>query len=79
MDVKILGTGCARCKRLEELTVEVARETGRAIELDHVTDMKLILEYPIMGTPALVVDGDVKCSGRIPRKEELAGWLGASA
>lgn len=79
MDVKILGTGCARCRRLEELTREVATEVGATIEVDHVTDMKRILEYPISGMPALVVKGEVKCSGRMPRKEEIAGWLTSSA
>jgi small redox-active disulfide protein 2 len=75
MDVKILGTGCARCNRLEQLTRDVAAETDTPIEVDHVTDMARILEYPIAGTPALVVKGEVKCSGRIPRKEEIAVWL----
>jgi small redox-active disulfide protein 2 len=79
MDVKILGTGCARCNRLEQLTREVAAETGTAIEVDHVTDMQRILEYPIAGTPALVVKGEVKCSGRIPRKDEIAAWLAGAA
>jgi small redox-active disulfide protein 2 len=78
MDVKILGTGCARCNRLEQLTREVAAETGTAIEVDHVTDMQKILEYAVAGTPALVVKGEVKCAGRIPRKEEIAGWLTAA-
>ena len=75
MDVKILGTGCARCNRLEQLTREVAAEIGATLEVDHVTDMKRILEYPISGTPALVVRDEVKCSGRMPRKEEIAAWL----
>jgi small redox-active disulfide protein 2 len=79
MDVKILGTGCARCRRLEQLTREVAAETNTPLEVDHVTDMARILEYPIVGTPALVVQGEVKCSGRIPRKDEIAAWLAAAA
>ncbi len=77
MEVKILGTGCARCQRLEQLTREVAADCSVAIDVDHVTDMARILEYPIAGTPALVVNGEVKCSGRLPRKEEIAGWLKA--
>jgi small redox-active disulfide protein 2 len=79
MDVKILGTGCARCDRLEQLTREVAAETNTPLEVDHVTDMARILEYPIAATPALVVRGEVKCSGRIPRKDEIAAWLTAAA
>ncbi|MCU0898643.1 MAG: thioredoxin family protein [Burkholderiales bacterium] len=77
MDVKILGTGCARCNRLEQLTREVAAETGTVIEVDHLTDMQKILDYGVTGTPALVVRGEVKCAGRIPRKEEIAAWLAA--
>jgi small redox-active disulfide protein 2 len=79
MDIKILGTGCPRCNRLEQLTREVAAETNMTLEVDHVTDMARILEYPIAGTPALVVKGEVKCSGRMPRKEEIAAWLAAAA
>jgi small redox-active disulfide protein 2 len=79
MDVKILGTGCARCNRLEQLTREVAAETNTPSEVDHVTDMARILESPIAGTPALVVKGAEKCAGRIPRKDELAAWLAAAA
>jgi small redox-active disulfide protein 2 len=78
MEVKILGTGCARCNRLEQLTREAAADAAVAIEVDHVTEMARILEYPIAGTPALVVKGEVKCSGRMPRKEEIAAWLKAA-
>ena len=77
MKVTILGPGCARCRRVEELTREVAAELGTPIDVDHVTDMKRIVEYPIAGTPGLVVEGQVKCSGRIPRKDEIAAWLAA--
>jgi small redox-active disulfide protein 2 len=79
MDVKILGTGCARCQRLEQLAREAAADCAVAIQLDHVTDMARILEYPIAGTPALVVDGEVKCAGRLPRKEEIVAWLRRTA
>ena len=75
MDVKILGTGCARCQRLEQLTREAATELGVPIEVEHVTDMAKIMEYPVVGTPALVVDGAVKVAGRIPSKGELVQWL----
>lgn len=75
MDIKILGTGCARCQRLEQLTRATAAELGVAIEVDHVRDPARIMEYPVIGTPALVVDGAVKVAGRIPSKDELAGWL----
>ncbi len=75
MRIKILGTGCAKCKRLEQLTREAAAELGVAADFEHVTQMEQIMAYPIMTTPALVVDEQVKCSGRIPSKDELRAWL----
>ncbi len=75
MQIKILGTGCAKCQRLEQLTREVVAELGIEAEFDHVRDMKMIMAYPVMTTPALVVDEEVKVSGRMPSKDEIAGWL----
>ena len=75
MLIKILGTGCAKCNRLEQLTREAAAELGIAADFEHVTQMEQIIAYPIMTTPALVVDEQVKCSGRIPSKDELRAWL----
>ena len=75
MLIKILGTGCAKCNRLEQLTRESAAELGVAADFEHVTQMEQIMAYPIMTTPALVVDEQVKCSGRIPSKDELRSWL----
>ena len=75
MLIKILGTGCAKCQRLEQLAREVVAECAPDATFEHVRDMDSIMAYPIMSTPALVVDEDVKCSGRIPSREEIAGWL----
>ena len=75
MLIKILGSGCAKCQRLEQLTREVATELGIAAEFDHVREMDKIMAYPIMMTPALVIDEEVKVAGRIPSKDEIAGWL----
>ena len=75
MQIKILGSGCAKCQRLEQLARQAAAELGVEAEFDHVRDMDKIMAYPIMSTPALVVDEDVKCSGRIPSRDEIAGWL----
>lgn len=75
MLIKILGTGCAKCNRLEQLTREAATELGIDADFEHVTQMEHIMAYPVMTTPALVVDGQVKCSGRIPSKDELLAWL----
>lgn len=75
MHIKILGSGCAKCNRLEQLTREAVAELGLEASFEHVTEMDRILAYPIMTTPALVVDEQVKVSGRIPSKDELRAWL----
>ena len=78
MDIKILGSGCARCQRLEQLTREVVVELGVDAQFEHVRDMAEIMKYPVLSTPALVVEGEVKVAGRMPSKDELARWLGKS-
>mgnify|MGYP000986616972 FL=1 len=75
MLIKILGTGCAKCNRLEQLTREAVAELGIAASFEHVKEMDQIMAYPIMTTPALVIDEEVKASWRIPSREELLGWL----
>ncbi|MBK6357978.1 MAG: TM0996/MTH895 family glutaredoxin-like protein [Betaproteobacteria bacterium] len=77
MLIKILGSGCAKCNRLEQLTREAVAELGVEATFEHVKDMDKIMAYPIMTTPALVVDEVVKVSGRMPSKDELLGWLSA--
>jgi small redox-active disulfide protein 2 len=75
MRIKILGSGCAKCNRLEQLTRDAVAELGMDATFEHVKDMEKIMAYPIMTTPALVVDEHVMVSGRIPSKDELRGWL----
>ena len=79
MRVKVLGPGCARCKRLQELTREAAAEAGIPVEIEHVTDTARILDYPIISTPGLVIEEEVKMSGRLPRREEILAWLKEAA
>lgn len=75
MLIKILGPGCAKCHRLEQLTREVATESGIEANFENVTQIEQIMAYPILTTPALVIDQEVKVSGRIPSKDEIRGWL----
>ncbi len=75
MEVKILGTGCPKCKRLEELAREAAAEAGVPVEIIKVTDMDAIMAYPITSTPGLVINEELKSSGRLPRKEEIVAWI----
>lgn len=75
MDIKILGSGCPKCQRLEQLTREVATEIGVDAQFEHVRDIAKIMEYPVLSTPALVIEGEVKVAGRMPTKEEISHWL----
>ncbi|MGI5836353.1 MAG: thioredoxin family protein [Chloroflexota bacterium] len=75
MNIKILGSGCANCKKLESLVKEVAEEKQIEATFQKVTDYKDIVSYGVMSTPGLVVDERVVSSGRIPSKDEIAGWL----
>jgi len=75
MEIKILGSGCAKCKKLEELAREAVNELGVQASVVHVTDMNAIMAYPILSTPGLVINEQLKTSGRLPRKEEIVAWL----
>lgn len=75
MEIKILGSGCAKCKKLEELAREAVNELGVQANVAHVTDMNAIMAYPILSTPGLVINEQLKTSGRLPRKEEIIAWL----
>jgi small redox-active disulfide protein 2 len=75
MKIKILGSGCARCQHLEKLAREAASELGIEAEFDHVREVDKIMAYPIMTTPALVINEDVKVAGRMPSKAEISAWL----
>jgi len=70
-----LGPGCPKCKKLSELTAEAIKELGVSAEITKVTDINKIIDYGVMLTPALVIDGEVKMAGRIPGKEEIKKWI----
>jgi len=71
MDIKILGTGCPKCKTLEQLTRDVVSKNGIEATVSKVDDIMEIMKYNIMTTPALVIDGKVVVKGRIPSADEL--------
>ena len=80
MEIKVLGTGCPKCKRLEQLAHAALEESGIAeAVITKVTDIDAIMAYPIMATPALVINEKVVCSGRIPRQAEIVAWLAERA
>lgn len=75
MEIKVLGTGCAKCKKLEQLTREVTTEMGLAVNIQKEEDIYKIMQYGVMTTPALVVDGEVVLKGKIPSVKELKDIL----
>ncbi|GAB6096156.1 thioredoxin family protein [Desulfatiferula olefinivorans] len=75
MDIKVLGPGCAKCKKTAELIQEVLTETGVAATMEKVTDLIQIAGYGVFGTPAVVIDGEVKSVGKVPTKDAVKGWL----
>lgn len=79
MHIKILGPGCARCSQTEQLVRDVAQAKGGTITVEKISDLKEMMILGVMATPAVVIDGVVKCTGRIPSKEEVAGWIDAGS
>ena len=75
MEIKVLGSGCAKCNLLEEVTKRAVAETGLDATIEKVTDMAAIVGYGVLTTPALVVDGQVRVAGRVPSIGELAELL----
>ena len=75
MDIKVLGPGCAKCKQTEAIVREAVAESGSDADIEKVTDVMKIAGYGVFGTPAVVINGDVKSVGKIPKKEEVLSWL----
>ena len=73
--IEILGTGCPKCKKLEEETRVAAYELGLECQIEKVTDIHKLTNFGVMMTPALVVDGTVKVSGKVPSVEEIKKML----
>ena len=75
MKIKVLGPGCARCQQTEQLVRETVAEAGVEAEIEKVTDVMKIAKYGVFGTPAVVIDEEVKSVGKIPKKEEILKWI----
>ncbi len=75
MEIKVLGPGCAKCEKTEKLVREVVREEGVDADVEKVTDVMQIASYGVFGTPSVIVDGQVKCSGKVPKKADIKIWI----
>ncbi|MGA1840239.1 MAG: thioredoxin family protein [bacterium] len=75
MKIEILGTGCPKCKKLYELVQEAVKETGSNAEVVKVEDIQHIMNMGVMMTPALVIDGEVKTTGKIPKIDDIEKWI----
>lgn len=76
MIIKILGTGCPSCQKLEENAKKAVEELGiKDAKVEHIFDINKMVEMGIMSAPAIVVGDEIKATGRIPEIEEIKGWL----
>lgn len=75
MEIKILGPGCANCKKLVSLAEHAVKEMGIQATIEKVEDMKKIMAYGVMRTPAIVINEQVKAFGRIPGKDEIKQYI----
>ncbi len=75
MEIKVLGTGCPKCRKLYEEVRKAVESAGVTADVEKVEDITRILEYDVMITPALVINGEVKASGRVPGVAEMVAWI----
>lgn len=75
MNIQILGTGCAKCNALSQATEKAAQALGLTYDLEKVTDLKQIMSFGVMQTPALAIDGQVVLTGKIPSADEIKTLL----
>jgi small redox-active disulfide protein 2 len=75
MEIKVLGPGCAKCQQTEKIVREAVAESGVQADIEKITNILDISKYGVFGTPAVVVDGQVKSVGKVPKKEEIKAWI----
>ena len=75
MAIKVFGPGCARCVETEDVVRQAATQAGGDITVIKVSDFREIMAARIISTPAVMVNGDIKCSGRVPSGDEVAQWI----
>lgn len=75
VNIKVLGSGCANCKRLEATARKAVETLGIEAEIEKVTDYAEIMKWPILSTPGLVINEKLVSAGRIPSEKEISDWL----
>jgi small redox-active disulfide protein 2 len=75
MEIRILGPGCPRCQEVEKRTINALADLNVGADVQKISDIKKIMEFKILATPGLAINGKVKCSGRIPSLEEIKRWI----
>ena len=78
LSIKVLGPGCANCRKLEEIAREAVASLGVEVEISKVTDMQQIIAYDVLKTPGLVINEKLVSSGRIPTPQTVAEWIRAA-
>lgn len=75
IEIKILGPGCKKCIQVAEVVRQVIEEYSLPAQIEEIASMDKIAEFGVLSTPAVVIGGDVKCSGRVPERHEILQWL----
>ncbi|HMM37538.1 MAG TPA: thioredoxin family protein [Desulfovibrio sp.] len=75
MDIKVLGPGCAKCKEAEKVVREAVAAAGVDASVEKITDFQQMMQYGVMSTPAVVVDGEVKVVGKVPSRDDVLAWI----
>ena len=76
MEIKVLGSGCSRCKKALEVVEKVVKEQGVDAQVEYVTDIERVMTYNVMSMPAIVVDGEVRLKGAVPTEADVKKMLG---
>lgn len=75
MKIEVLGMGCASCNKLYQNALEAVKKSGKEVQVVKVEDIKKIMSYGVLSTPALVIDGVVKIAGKVPKPQEIKEWI----
>ncbi|MDD5758843.1 MAG: thioredoxin family protein [Desulfobulbaceae bacterium] len=75
MEIKVLGPGCAKCNEAEKIMTAATAEAGITASIEKISDFQQIAMHGVFSTPAVVIDGKIKCVGKVPSKDEALAWL----